>query len=50
MVKDCGGPNEGEFLIYLGDSDGHVSKQIDGFDGVHGDLALVRKMWKEDCF
>ena len=38
MAKDCGGPNEEAFLICLGDSNGQVGKQIDGFDGVHGGL------------
>ena len=40
MAKGCGSPNEEEFLICFGDFNGHVGKQIDGFDRVHGGFGV----------
>ena len=40
MAKGCGDPNKEKFLICLGDFNGHVGEQIDGFDGVHGGFGV----------
>ena len=46
MAEGCGGPDEKEFLICLGDFNGHSGKQLDGFDGVHGGFGVGERNGK----
>ena len=36
MAKKCEVENENYVLICLGDFNGHIGKEVDGFEGVHG--------------
>ena len=38
--------DDGEKLLICGDLNGHVGAGFEGFEGVHGDLGLVKEMWK----
>ena len=35
--------NENEVLICLGDFNGHIGKEIDGFEGVHGGFRIGKR-------
>ena len=35
--------NENEVLICLGDFNRHIGKEVDGFEGVHGDFGIDKR-------
>ena len=43
MAKGCEVENKNEILIYLGDFNGHIGKEVDGFEGVHGGFGIGKK-------
>ena len=43
MGKGCEVENANEVLICLGDFNGHIGKEVDGFEGVHGSFEIGKR-------
>ena len=43
MAKGCKIKNENEVLICLEDFNGHIGKEVDGFEGVHGGFGISKR-------
>ena len=43
IAKGCEVENENEILICLGDFNGYVGKEVDGFGGVHGGFEIGKR-------
>ena len=43
MARVCEVENEKEVLICLGDFNGHIGKEVDGFEGVHGGFGIGKR-------
>ena len=43
MARGCEVENENEVLICLGDFNGHIGKEVDGFEGVHGGFGIGKR-------
>ena len=40
----------GELVFSMGDLNGHVGKQIKGYEGAHGGNGIGERKWKERCY
>ena len=43
MARRCEVENANEVLICLGDFNGHIGKEVDGFEGVHGGFGIGKR-------
>ena len=43
MARGCEVENANEVLICLGDFNGHIGKEVDGFEGVHGGFGIGKR-------
>ena len=43
IAKGCEMENENEVLICLGNINGHIGKEVNGFEGVHGGFGIGKK-------
>ena len=43
MARGCEVENANEVLICLGDLNGHIGKEVDGFEGLHGGFGIGKR-------
>ena len=48
MARRCEVENANEVLSCLGDFNGHIGKEVDGFEGVHGGFGIGKETRRVD--